>query len=197
MTADHPRDGHVEGNCNAWSRQAGRPCQLQAGWGTRHVGYGYCRKHGGNTPTHETAAREAMASDAVRRYGLPVATTAVDALQAELDRSNGSVLWLDERVGELPAEEVPESPWPRLYLAERAHLRGVAVDAAKLGLEARRVAVDEQIVAFIVGRLHAFAAAMGWDPKDDRVLEAVQVTMQVDDAGAVQGALERAGDGDG
>ncbi len=33
--------------CGAKNRR-GLPCQLQAGWGTDHLGQGRCRKHGGN-----------------------------------------------------------------------------------------------------------------------------------------------------
>lgn len=32
------------------NRKGGR-CQLPAGWGTAHVGFGRCRLHGGNTPS--------------------------------------------------------------------------------------------------------------------------------------------------
>jgi hypothetical protein len=35
--------------CNARKRRGGR-CHLPAGWGTRHVGRGPCRKHLGNVP---------------------------------------------------------------------------------------------------------------------------------------------------
>jgi hypothetical protein len=35
--------------CNARKRRGGR-CRLPAGWGTRHVGRGPCRKHLGNAP---------------------------------------------------------------------------------------------------------------------------------------------------
>jgi hypothetical protein len=36
--------------CNAQKRRGGR-CHLPAGWGTRHVGRGPCRKHLGNAPS--------------------------------------------------------------------------------------------------------------------------------------------------
>jgi len=42
--------------CPATSKRTGEPCKLHAGYGTSHPGFGRCKFHGGNSPTHEKAA---------------------------------------------------------------------------------------------------------------------------------------------
>lgn len=44
-----------DGRCGAKTR-AGTPCQLQAGHGTAHPGFGHCKYHAGNTPSGQQYA---------------------------------------------------------------------------------------------------------------------------------------------
>jgi len=48
------RQALITGKCGAKTRD-GTPCELPAGWGTDHVGWGRCKLHGGATPRGENS----------------------------------------------------------------------------------------------------------------------------------------------
>lgn len=48
----------VEGRCNARKTDGSGVCRHGAGWGTDHVGFGSCRKHGGSTPNGAKSAHK-------------------------------------------------------------------------------------------------------------------------------------------
>ncbi|HEY5990113.1 MAG TPA: hypothetical protein VIV12_27560 [Streptosporangiaceae bacterium] len=124
-------------------------------------------------PNNAAAAIEAQAKAAAERFALPVKTTAAQALQDELARSNGVVCWLLARVRELgeddfvwgtsqrviknagpgqgqgaPQVEVTQAarvhPLVSMLERERRHLANVAVEMSRIGIEARMVRVAEQ-----------------------------------------------------
>lgn len=84
-------------------------CQLGAGYGTSHVGIGYCKWHGGNTEAgHKFAARTYGASLIekermnIERFGGDrnlVNITPEEALLEEVRRAVAMVRWLEERIG--------------------------------------------------------------------------------------------------
>ena len=49
----------------------GGTCRNGSGKGTDHPGYGRCKWHGGNSPTHRNAAAIAHARDAAQLFGVP------------------------------------------------------------------------------------------------------------------------------
>lgn len=58
--------GKVHPKCGAKKRMSEGTCGMHAGWGTDHVGYGRCKRHGGNTVTHRMAAAAQIEEEARR-----------------------------------------------------------------------------------------------------------------------------------
>ena len=151
--------------CGAKCRD-GHPCLAFAVRGSKR-----CRMHGGNR--HPEANRRQYAVAETKRacdmYGLPVETTPEDALMAEIDRTNGHVLFLEAKVQEsreqdlirrviteashgaldlrtydLTRVEETIAVWLELLITERKHLATITASAIKLGLQARMVAQKEK-----------------------------------------------------
>lgn len=131
-------------------------CQLSAGHGTEHNGFGRCKYHGGNTPSHVESARADAIRDHVATFGLPVRTTPTDALLEEVYRTAGHVRFLEDLVSNLPSTEdlkqlvedkgmLWERPsvWIELYHTERKHLVAVTTAAIKCGIAERLVRLEE------------------------------------------------------
>jgi hypothetical protein len=88
----------------------GEKCTWTAGQGTNHLGFGYCAKHGGNTPAGKKAAARAygrqLILDQKERFGgdrtSPYVSniTAEAALLEEVRRSVAMVRWLEEKIGD-------------------------------------------------------------------------------------------------
>jgi hypothetical protein len=79
-------------------------CQLPAGWGTDHKGYGKCRKHLGNSPTVAKAAHEAHVKAEVTRELARLDIPPVEDPLSELARVCGQVLaWKDAMAGKVSA----------------------------------------------------------------------------------------------
>ena len=112
--------------CGAPARSTGKPCKRGSGAGTSHPGAGLCSNHGGSSPDGEKYAQRLQAEETAQRWGLPVVTTATDALSAELARTFGRVLFLAARVETLGEADLGASPWPGMERWERRHLADVA-----------------------------------------------------------------------
>lgn len=70
-TAVHHRDFNPDTDCGAKTNPivGALPCKHQKGWGTKHVGAGQCRLHGGTTPNgRKHAASEAKAKAALESF---------------------------------------------------------------------------------------------------------------------------------
>jgi hypothetical protein len=138
-----------------------------------------CRAHGAASPQAKAAAErrlaDAAAERAVAKFGLPVVTTAQEALLDELARANGRVLWLTAQCQELATKG--ELTWglakrtvrpgtaggqpqtvevtlaaalhPFAQWLERAerHRAAVAAEIKRLGLEERQVRISEVMAA--------------------------------------------------
>lgn len=152
--------------CGA-NKRAGGTCGLRAGFGTDHAGTGRCKFHGGASPNGRKSAQKEEARKAVESYGLPRDVEPHAALLEELHRTAGHVAWLQQRVSELPEEElhglvggaaggIPESAphvWIVMYRDERKHLANVAATCIKVGIEERRVRLAEaqgQLLAQVI-----------------------------------------------
>lgn len=130
-------------------------CELKAGFGTDHVGWGNCKYHGGNTAAHVTNAQNNLARLHVASFGLPVVTTPADALLAEVYRTAGHVAYLAQVVADLEHVDliqytkdkglIWEKPavWVEMYQAERKHLVMVCTAAIKCGIAERLVRIEE------------------------------------------------------
>lgn len=105
-----------------WS---GETCLAARGWGTDHVGFGRCKKHGGKTPTgqrHAALERARAEAEKVRQaqtfYGRRAAVDPEQALLEEMQRSVGVVRWLESAIAEwgqferLAAEIAATDPAP-------------------------------------------------------------------------------------
>jgi hypothetical protein len=161
-------------------RTDGQPC---GGWAVH--GASVCATHGGRAPQVQAAARERLATEAATRLGLPVPTTASEAMQDGLDRANGLVLWLvaslqaldpadltwstsQRRIrppttpGGQPQVEVMQAsrvhPLFSMYERGETRLARIAAEMSKLGIEQRRASVLERDGAEIVA---LFEAALG------------------------------------
>ncbi len=178
MTRPYDPDRH----CGAHPDAENGPCRLVHGWGTKHLGSGRCRKHGGNTPNGERFARTEEARAAVRTYGLPIDIDPAEALLQEVHRTAGAVAWLAEQVQAIEpgalvwgrtkhrAGRGPEGPidvtdegaelnvWLALYQQERTHLVKVCTAALAAGVEERRVRLAESQGTLLAAAVRAILA---------------------------------------
>jgi hypothetical protein len=148
--------------CNGRKVNGKGYCSRPAGWGTSHVGFGRCKRHGGSTKKGKEAAQKLMAESLADAYGLPVDVDPHTALLEELHRTAGHVAFLGQLVGALPEEELHghvgtagtsegKTYLPRseqhvlisMYQRERKHLADVATDCITAGIEERRVRIAE------------------------------------------------------
>jgi hypothetical protein len=156
------------------SRKKGRgPCH-----GSAVTGSDRCRMHLGEKAAPVIA--EAAARKAVETYGLPRDISPTDALLEEVRYSAGHVAWLRAKVAELEpgslvwgkTEEVDRGAseftgidtthaaavnmWLDLYHRERRHLLDLVKTAISVGIEERRVRLEEakgQVVAELIKRI--------------------------------------------
>lgn len=184
-----PQTQDKPAKCGARKRGSEGVCAYPAGWGTDHVGYGRCKLHGGNTPTHQRAAQKAKIEHAVATLGLPREIDPRDALLEEVYRTAGAVAWLDQQVRTLLPEEViwgkseeidrhaTEFPgtdatykaqvhlWVELWQRERAHLVRVSKEAIAAGIEERKVRLAEQQGALLAGVIKSILADLELTPE--------------------------------
>ncbi len=191
-----PDDGGGHARCGGRTR-SGKPCKLPAGHHTSHPGIGRCDHHGGATPSHEIHARRAQAADACSQFGVPVETTAEEALLDLLACTTGEVLFYRQQVSALaPAdmvsgitkvtsrrtaegstgETVIESK-PNVWLlllneAEKKQL-AVADTIVRLGIERRKVDLAEKLGERMYRVILAVITDLGVRPDDPRILEVV------------------------
>src|SRR3954449_11898711 len=79
-----PRRYEPERRCGAHLHGGEGTCRLPAGHGTDHVGWGPCRKHGGNTAT---ARRHAYRLQALAEMPVTVGEVDVDPIGSLLNKS--------------------------------------------------------------------------------------------------------------
>jgi len=148
-------------------RTDGQPCRAWAMNGAT-----VCPAHGGRAPQVQAAARRRLAAEAATRLGLPVETTAADALADGLARANGLVIWLIARLQELDPEALTwgtsqrrirpgatdRTGQPQLDVLQRermhelfraweraeARLTAIAAEMTRLGIEQHRIALAER-----------------------------------------------------
>lgn len=155
--------------CGARKRDGSGTCQLAAGMGTDHVGFGKCKFHGGNSPALKKAAAKEEVAERMRGIGQEGRDiTPGIALLEEVRRSAGIVDWLNGVIGswetqtdeerrqlfmQLGEQGFQKSTWIKLYQDERKHLAQVAKMALDAGVAERQVRLAEeqgQLIAFVI-----------------------------------------------
>lgn len=157
--------------CGAKTRNG--TCRNAAGERTSHPGYGTCYRHGGCTPDSTKHAEKLMAEEAAERFGVPVETTAQDALldllafaQGKVDFYRAQVKRLtpdqmvggtiriqrtrkhpgqpDELVEDITTAQTTKNIWVVLLDEAEKHLLNVAGTIGSLGIEVERVKLAKE-----------------------------------------------------
>jgi len=156
----------------------GRTCRNVAGFRTPHLGVGRCYRHGGLTASHQRAAEKEIARQAVLRFALATEDEIRNldprqVLAEELARSQRVVRALDARINELAeihgptfhstgiatGEAKPHVEW-MMWADARAHLKAVAAECHRAGIEAFYARLAQEDGRQIVALLAAFAEAL-------------------------------------
>lgn len=199
-------DGPQEGRCGAVKHRnsKGEPDRWCRKYPRR--GQARCEDHGGNAPQALAAAerrqQEAAAQVYVAKYGVPQHIEWHDAIQQGLDETYGAVLALRDLIQQLRPEaltwgitqvvEVGSSQFPgidttqaagiapivALYGAERDRLHRMAVDAGKLGLQARKQQFEEQVGLDLAGVIRRVLGRFGLDVDELEVRSAVTAELR-------------------
>lgn len=167
------RGGASEGRiCGAKTKRGG-VCQLPAGAGTDHVGWGKCKFHMGCTPAVSKAAAREAAEYAALRLGDEIEFLEPgEALLQEVRRSAGFVRWIQNRIAfwdqaDQPEEErlrllleMTEAGWSRsalvdVYQRERKHLARTCKMALDAGVAERAVRLAEDQGRLLANALQA------------------------------------------
>lgn len=148
-------------------------CELPAGWGTEHKGYGRCRKHLGNSPTVAKAAERERLEHEVRAELARLDVQPVDDPLRELQQLAGQVLAWKDAIGRLVNDlesiryegEFGEQLRSEVALFERAMDRceRVLVAMARLNIDERLVKISEAQGHLVVEVMQAALAELGLD----------------------------------
>lgn len=179
--------------CGANRHNGKGPCGAAALKGSNR-----CRLHGGAAQAAARARNVAIEKlqKASAKYGYAVEISASDALQQEIDRTNGLVLFIGNRLRDAGASDLVEAigtetkegslenykikkvepiigPWVQLYLKERQHLLALARTALSIGLEERRLIQSQRMMAATETMVLALVTALGHDSTDPIVRKAI------------------------
>lgn len=164
-------------------------CSKPAGWRTEHPGIGRCYRHGGASPTHNSAALKTKASQLALTYGKPREITPGEAVLEEIRFSAGHVAWLREIVGQLAvgelvwgdaekvireggndaALEITQRAGPSVWLTLYASERKAYQDWCRIGLQA---GVDERLLRLEELKAGAYVKAI------DMILDRLELTSE-------------------
>lgn len=156
-----------------------QPCRNPAGYGTTHPGYGRCKWHFGNTPSHRRlGARSLIRAEAYaicEARGVDPETISPEAVfREELARSYAIVAYLEEH-------STPESlmwpDWQAVMLLERRHLLEVAKQMVMAGIAEREQRVLEEQAKALGGALRSILNQLELTPEQMR--KAPIITAQV------------------
>lgn len=199
MSAANPTEG---GLCGA-KKKSGGTCRLVAGHGTSHVGVGRCRRHGGASPKAEMAGVVTLARREATVMGQPLDIEPGEALLECVRISAGEVQYASDRIAELDPEQivgpvvstrplkrekgaesstkrVEEHAGPALHIwilvrqQSMDRLVNYSRIALAAGIEERRVRVAESQAQTFAEAMRRLAVALGFDPADPKVREAMR-----------------------
>ena len=168
-------DEEIEGRCNAKGR-AGSLCAQRAGMGTDHLGFGRCKYHGGNTPTHRQQAQREVIKQEALKLGLSVEVDPATAIIQLVWQCAGDLAFyrsLVERENLLQVEtgpggssKVTPHPWTVLYHQAEDRLANVSQAALRAGVEERRVRLAERDATAIFAAIQVALGALGVSDAD-------------------------------
>lgn len=158
LTALTERNKRVQKTFCGASLRTGGKCKKGAGYSTRHVGWGLCADHGGNSPEANRNAALAESQYLQRTFASSVATDPTQALVDELARTNGAVQWLQLQIdkeligveleGEDPLDYLISARGQlirKMYDQERDRLTRLSAACINLGLKERELKLAEQM----------------------------------------------------
>lgn len=159
-------------------------CELPAGWGTSHKGFGRCRKHLGNAPTVARAAERERVEAGVRAELARLDVVPVDNPLAELQKLAGQVLAWKDAIGEMvnrldeiryEDEHGGEQLRAEVALFERAMDRceRVLVAMARLNIDQRLAWITQEQARLTNEVLKGALADLGIDRSDAAVRAAM------------------------
>lgn len=90
--------------CGAPKRSGGL-CNADAGAGTDHLGYGHCKLHMGNTPTHRRKAALMEAHREAVVMGFPIDIDPMEGLLTVIKISAGEIAYMTDRIAELTPKQ--------------------------------------------------------------------------------------------
>lgn len=173
MTFEPGEGCHDPSHCGGKKRQGEGTCTRPAGWGTDHVGIGYCKLHGGSTGTHATQAVRRRAEEDARAVLAELDIREVSDPLAALLKLAGQVLAWQEATATLvngledgvryEGATGAEQLRAEVALYERAMDRALTVLAAiaRLNIEERLARVTERQADAVIDAIDAALAAAG------------------------------------
>lgn len=197
--------------CAAKTR-AGTPCKQPQGHGTRHPGVGRCKLHGGASPQAEVAGAVELARREAVVMGIPTDLEPHEALLECIRISAGEVRYASDRIAELDSDQatgpvvstrplkyekgaesetqrVQEHGPPALHIwiAVRHKAMDRLVDYSRIaiaaGIAERHVKLAEGQAQQLAEAMRRLAQALGYDPADPKVREAMRGSLTVIDGG--------------
>jgi hypothetical protein len=162
-------DGLVE--CGRFKSDGGR-CQLKAGRGTDHEGYGPCATHGGNSRRERKIGAWMMA----RRFGDELQVTPWDALLVVLRRAAAKAAWYAQELATADESELLPGGehFPLVREAERAdsYLAKYAKMALDAGVAEKLVQSVTDQAAQLVRVLNAAVLSDALGLSDEQIITA-------------------------
>ncbi len=181
-----PRDNAELKLCGANIKRRGKTCGHVAGYGTKHLGFGRCKWHGGSTANHQKAVQKEMAAEAVVTLGLPVKVSPEAALLGRLWALEGHVRYCEMVIRAMDPDEViwavtehtqggaasmpnghftvysaAPNVWIDMYNNFTAQLINVSKVIIQCGLQARQVEIAEQHKALLLLVIEGTLSALG------------------------------------
>lgn len=172
--------------CAATSKRSGAQCKRHAAVAQR-----VCSMHGAKSPQAKRKAAERQERERIEALadtlGTPVeGSDPAEVITERIDARRGHVRWLLARVRELEpdaltwgktrsktggddhgvTEEAKPHVWYALYEESAAKLERLCIEAVRVGVEERRVRLDERIADMWVRVIDGLLVELGHDPND-------------------------------
>lgn len=167
--AAHDRLVPTVKKCGAKTRAGGR-CGNAAGWGTDHVGFGRCRKHGGNTYSGRSAAGREEVQSFMAAADPLIEADPIEALLYCVRRASAVAAYLRGRVARVEEGDQVQAgelnQWAALEqeaLDRLARFSKMALDA---GVAERAVRIAERVGATITQALEDALADVDLPPAE-------------------------------
>jgi hypothetical protein len=145
--------------CPAQARKGGQ-CKNAAGKATEHVGFGYCRFHGGMTPALQAHAAKLAALAAMPPTGGEIDVNPLDALLYTVRRAAGLALWYRAKLEAASLEGANPEPWATLEAKALGDLNRWGKAAVDAGVAERLVRAAEHSAERIGAAVEAMFTAM-------------------------------------